>query len=139
MGRPSSWALDRFINKTPATPSVNCEALPPVVVPLPHWGKAGRILLNPSAVESGRMPSSSLTRTGTRLALGAPSAEGVEGACRAVMGMISSAKMPDFWALPARWCEAAASSSILLRGTLRSLETFSEVHPIGCWQSAATG
>src|ERR1700749_1059259 len=47
---PSSSALLRLMSTTAAAPSVTWLELPPVVVPLPHSGNAGRILPRACAV-----------------------------------------------------------------------------------------
>mmetsp|Transcript_42847 Transcript_42847/g.102944 ORF Transcript_42847/g.102944 Transcript_42847/m.102944 type:complete len:272 (-) Transcript_42847:236-1051(-) len=87
--RPSSLALSSLMMSVHAAPSVKYEAVAAVTVPC-GLTKAGLSLAMLSAVESPRMPSSSvLPLTAT----------------------ISSSKMPSACALAAFWCERAAKAS----------------------------
>jgi hypothetical protein len=104
-------------------------ALPPVVVG-PHCGKATRILPRLSAVVPGRMPSSWVRVTSFH----SPLASWI----LVLMGTISSANRPAFWARSARWKLSAAYLSISSRVTPKSRLTFSLVQPMGCMQSEAS-
>lgn len=96
----------------------------------PHCGKAARILPKLSAVVPGRMPSS-LVRITSFVSPSGPKT-------LVLIGTISSSNRPACWALSALWKLSAAYLSISSRVMLKSCETFSEVQPIGCMQSAAS-
>jgi hypothetical protein len=72
---------------------------------VPSLANAGRSFPSTSAVVSPRMPSSSVTTIGSPLRCGTDT------------GVISSAKIPFFWASAASWCERAANSSCCWRVT----------------------
>ncbi len=93
---PSSATASSATSTTAAAPSVICEALPAVIVP--SGEKAGRSRARPSAVVSGRTPSSWASGS-------APSF--------AARGAISSARKAADAAT--RWCEAAANASCASR------------------------
>src|SRR6476661_588863 len=96
-GRPSCSALVRLITTTAAAPSESCEAFPAVTVP--SAAKAGRSLARLSVVVPGRMPSSSVTSSGSPFR------------CGTGTGAISSSNDPALAAAAARsWLIAAYSS-----------------------------
>ena len=76
---------------------------------VPSAENAGRSLASVSAVVSGRMPSSSVTSTGSPLR------------CGTGTGTISSSNTPFFIAAAARPCDAAEKASCSSREMLASL------------------
>ena len=78
-----------------------------MMVPL-SFRNTARSLDSDSTVVSGRMPWSESTTTGSPLR------------CGISIGAISCAKMPSAWALAARWCDSAATSSWSVREMPRS-------------------
>ncbi len=97
MGSPAASAAARSAMTRAAAPSEICEAFPAVTVPVEP--KAGRNPASESAEVSARMPSSSVTLSGSPLR------------CGTATGTISSANTPDVVAAAARrWLSAAHSS-----------------------------
>jgi hypothetical protein len=101
---PSRSACSRRITTTAAAPSEIGEAEPAVIVPPPtspsrSTANAGRSRASDSGVASGRIPSSSVSATGS------------PRFCGTSNGTISSANAPFFAAAAARWWLPAAYTS----------------------------
>src|SRR5690606_5729899 len=126
--RPYSFTAFSDASSTAPAPSDICELLPAVTVP-PNWPlrNTGRSFARPSALVSGRGPSSVSTTVFFSRTLPAPRS-GIRDTTS--YGLISSRNSPASIAFSAFWCEARAKASWSSRETFHSSETFSAVMPM---------
>ena len=120
---PARSAYSADVTTTAAAPSEIWDAVPAVIVPsLP---KAGLSLARVSAVVPGRMPSSSVTSSGSPPRCGTGTAA------------ISAANRPFLAAAAARWWDMAANSSCCSRVMPSLRPLFSVDSPMDRWSKAS--
>ena len=128
---PRSRACAADITMTAAAPSLVCEELPAVTVPL-AW-KAGRSLASASADVSRRGPSSTANAIWRVIGLAPLPFEPSTSA--AVTGTISSVKRPASIAAIARWWLRSANASCSSREIADSRAWFSATRPVDKYTS----